>query len=246
MNKIEKEQKKKRRNRVKWIKTLMICAIIILAGASSFMIYKAFTGACEAASIAYASTFQDTKNETSNAIYGAVSSYAENKYHVSNDAIITIDEVKETANLEVFRASTAVYNISDDNSRCTVYYGTGIFTVNLKEAEYVIDNERNYVLVRIPSPTLNTPVAIDDHKIIEPKYDGDIFETFVFNGSSQDGVEMGVSDRSAGQTKLEKEIRSTQIFYDYARTSAENMIQELVINFNPDVDDLTVDVEFTD
>ena len=34
--------------------------------------------------------------------------------------------------------------------------GTGVFTVNLTAAEYVIDNERHYVLVRVLKPVLDS------------------------------------------------------------------------------------------
>jgi hypothetical protein len=45
---------------------------------------------------------------------------------------------------------------------------------------------------------------------------------------------------------LENKIRSTQLYDTSARTSAESIISELVKNFNPDVEELDVDVEFTD
>jgi hypothetical protein len=57
---------------------------------------------------------------------------------------------------------------------------------------------------------------------------------------------MAITDRKEGQTMLENKIRTTQLYAQSARTSAESLIQELVKNFNPDVDDLTVEVEFID
>jgi cytoskeletal protein RodZ len=242
---VKKAHKKHRKNKLKWVKTIMICAIIILIGVNSLIVTYAFQTAKNSAKNAYSSSFEEKKDEVYDWFHETAYKYSEEKYHVKNKATISITQVKETAELEVLQAGASVYNVNEEESRCTLYKGTGVFTVNLKEAEYIIDDERQYVLVRVPSPKLGE-VSVDDYEIYEPEYEGNVFQRFVFNGSSSEGVEMAITDRKEGQTMLENKIRTTQLYAQSARTSAESLIQELVKNFNPDVDDLTVEVEFID
>jgi hypothetical protein len=245
---VKNARKKHRKNKLKWGKTIMICAVIILVGVNSLMFTYALRTAKDAAKNAYSSSFETEKNDVCKKFYDAAYKYSEEKYHVKNEATISITQVKETAELEVLQVSDTEYVVDDDVQYWTSFTGTGVFTVNLKEAEYIIDNEREYILVRIPSPKFDT-VTLESYKTYKPTNGDNFFEEVagtIINGSTSEGVDLAREDIAEGQTMIENKIRTTQLYAQSARTSAESLIQELVKYFNPDVDDLTVEVEFID
>ena len=108
---------------------------------------------------------------------------AEKTHHVSNRASISISNLKQIETLEVLKVWSVDYQIngkngdresnsniigkilpsSEDESWLEVP-GYGVFTVDLRAAEYIVDDERHYVLARIPKPEL-TEFTIDTKSI---------------------------------------------------------------------------------
>lgn len=116
--------------------------------------------------------------------------------------------------------------------------GTGIFTVELAEGEFIADAERRYVLVKVPEPVL-TECAIEG---IGKQYWKN--EAFFSNGSVAEGVKLSQSQMKEGKKLIEEAIKQNRKFHQAARDSAIMMIDELVKKWNPEFEDLQVEVRF--
>ena len=137
--------------------TIVLAIVLVLICILSVLIIKrsiflGVTGVKDGFSDAYEDARLDTYQQFRDTAY----KISEEAHHVSNDVAISISAVKEKSNLEVLKVSDVVYIITDseDTKSGTTSWlkvnGTGVFTVNLTAAEYLVDNYRHYVLVRIP------------------------------------------------------------------------------------------------
>ena len=162
-------------------------------------------------------------------------------YHTSNRITISIDKIYETAELEVMKVSDVVYIIDEDekDQAWLKATGTGVYIVNLTAGEYLIDSERQYVLVRVPKPELK--VNLDNTELIFFNNGG-----LITNGSIGEGEDLARKQRGEAQIKLLEDIESNQLFYQCAEDSAKTQIESLVRMFNNKIPDLEVDVEFFD
>ena len=121
------------------------------------------------------------------------------------------------------------------------FNGIGTFTVDLQNTEFILDEQRQTVLVRIPSPVID-PVLIqqDDDDVLYTSDAG------LFNNSSDIGNQLILSMTQKAQQNMTAKARSNPEYYTQAKTSAKKTITQLIKNLNPDLSDLTVEVEFTD
>lgn len=169
---------------------------------------------------------------------------AKDRYLVSNKTGITIGNIKEIGKLEVLRVSDVEYVIVDrnDNKSNIISWlevpGQGIFVIDLEAAEFVVNNERNHVLVRVPYPEL-TNVSIDYENVKSVLFKNDIFDD-----SYKDGEDLAKLQLTEGDLLIKKEFKSNQNFFLNAQKAARNSIICLVNQLNPDVEDLQVEVEF--
>lgn len=132
-----------------------------------------------------------------------------------------------------------VYIIQDEGTQSWLKAtGTGVYTVNLAAGEYLIDDERRYVLVRIPQPDLST-VNLDETASLFFKDN-----IISFKSSIGEGEDLARAQREEAQIKLREDIESDQTFCQNAEKSAKSLIESLVRKFNSQVEDLKVDVEF--
>lgn len=222
---------------------IVVCAIFITVICVFFSAQywgKTVSASANAVTEAYESTKDSTIAEKRKELWNKGYAKGEAENHTRNRVTISIVEVRETANLEVMKVNDIVYITGDDDGlppwlKAT---GTGVYTVNLAAGEYLIDDEHQYVLVRVPRPELAT-VNIDDAEQLLIK-DNKIF----FNGSMGKGEDLARAQRAEAQIKFLEDIESNQIFYQNAEKSAKALIESLVRKFNPKVEDLKVDVEF--
>ena len=165
---------------------------------------------------------------------------AEHDYHVKNRAVITLSGIREETELEVLSVSDTVYiikNISGKHLWLQIP-GTGVFTVNLAAAEFLVDNERNSVYARLPRPD----ISADDIKIIYKniqKYDVNSGW-----GSISEGEKSGLQILSEAKIKIREDIKSNLEYYEYAEESARSLLETWIRAVNKDVEDLTVEIEF--
>ena len=142
--------------------------------------------------------------------------------------------------MEVLQVSDIEYVYSEGNTKIwTSVNGHGTYTVDLTLAEFLIDHDRQYVLVRVPSPKLSTAG-------LDYEYENYLFEDGLFNGSTKEGFDLAREDLKKAQNQLQIKLASTQSYYESAQNSAIEIIQRLVRNFNPKATDLVVEVEFVD
>lgn len=174
--------------------------------------------------------------------YKTTFDWAKENYHVSNTVAISIGNLEETVKLELLEANDVEFiteNKDDNSGHVTAWLevsGKGTFVVDLKAAEFIIDNERHHVLVRTPEPELIN-VEITGVK-------SRFFKDGILNGSYGEGVDLLLKQRREAALRIQKALMSNQYIYNNAQTVARSTITNLVRQFNPDIPDLTVDVAF--
>lgn len=118
------------------------------------------------------------------------------------------------------------------------FYGDGVYTVDMKAGEFIIDSDRQYVLVRVPGPELTNCRITQANRLF--------WQDGVFDKSISVGTDLAVEMRKAGYTKLNNYMKSNAQFYKSAKSSAQTVIANLVKGLNSELTDLVVEVEFFD
>lgn len=188
-------------------------------------------------------SYQIASQNAYDGIYEAAFQFAEARNHVSNDVNISIGDTKEVSRLEVLAVSGSEYIIknSDETSKVTSWLevqGTGIFTVDLAFGEFIVDSDRHYVLVKVPQPELTECTVSGTGK--QFWRDGWI----IANGSVAEGVRLSQAQLGEGRMKLEESMKQSRRFHEAAQETAIRMIKSLVEEWNPNIPDLQVEVEF--
>lgn len=188
-------------------------------------------------------------------------SAAEKAHHVSNNVSITIGDLREEQKLEVLKVSDVAYetpepkdqgwfdaliaNITGIFDADVVSWlevpGNGVFTVNLQAGEFIIDEERQYVLIRVPNPEL-TEFSIDYENVELLLFE----EGGAFKNSAKYGVDKAMEQLQSAELTMMQNVNNNQEFYKHARESTEKMLVNLVQQLNPQLPDLVVEIEFID
>lgn len=177
---------------------------------------------------------------------------AKENYHVSNRTVIVIDKMRECAQLEVLRVNAVGYSMEDqkDNRTATSWIkvsGTGVFTADLAASEYLVDNEHQYIRIRVPKPELtHFTIETREQLIYEDGTLEPISGFSIFNGSNREGTNLAQKQVSQASLDAKASITSNQRFHQSAEKSAQILITNLIKEFNPEIPDLTVEVEFMD
>lgn len=241
-------------------KHLMIGAVVLtpicIALAVWLVLDMVFVGA-QAAGNAFEAAKDVAASETYQSFYETSYASAEKAHHVSNRATISLGNLRETQKMEVLAVSEVSYqaespekdsqgilpNITDWFDEELVSWleipGNGVFTVDLQLGEFIIDNDRQSVLVRIPGPEL-TNFALD-YENVEVLY---FEEGGAFKNSAKYGTAKAMEQLQDAQLEMQQSVSNNQTLYKRARTAAENMLIRLVKELNPQMPDLVVEVEF--
>ena len=140
--------------------TASIILFMILLGTCLFLFRDAVNVGAKALANSYSSAYESERADAYEELYQNAFDKAEAKYHVSNKAIISIANVKKTEKLQVIEAHQKEYitrNRDETTGNVTAWIevtGKGVFVVDLKAAEFIVDNEHCHVLVRVPYPEL--------------------------------------------------------------------------------------------
>lgn len=217
----------------------LMSIVLIVIGA--LVLSNTIRKGSESANDAYESAKAKAEGEAYDKFYSSAFESAERKNHVSNRVTIEVESAREKADLEVLSVSDVEYVIgSADNTEAWVeYYGDGVYTVDMRESEFIIDSERQYVLVRVPRPTISNCRITSSNTLLLQN------EGFL-NKNDAAGVELAKEMRSEGYTKLCNYMKSNAEFYKSAKKSAEITITELVKGLNPELEDLEVEVQFVE
>lgn len=245
-------------------KQFMLGAFLIsalLMCLSVYWILDSVTVGTGAAMDSFGPAKDQASNEAYQFFYDASYDAAEKAHHVSNNVSITIGDLKEEQKLEVLKVSDVAYETpkpTDQNwfdefiKGITGIFdaevvswlevpGNGVFTVNLQAGEFIIDEERQYVLIRVPGPEL-TEFTIDYENVELLLFE----EGGAFKNSAKYGIDKAIEQLQSAELTMMQNVANNQEFYQRARTSTENMLENLVRQLNPQLPDLVVEVEFID
>lgn len=234
---------------IQWKKMLSLSNVcfaiaVVLISIAALLISSTIRKGGESAKEAYRNAKSQAAEEAYNKFYDTAYASAERKYHVSNNVSIEVAAVREEANLEVLTVSDIEYVIESEKNNSNgievwmEFYGDGVYTVDMKASEFIIDSNRQYVLVRVPSPKLTNSRITQANMLL--------WQDGVWNKSYSSGNELATDMRSAGYAKLNNYMKSNAKFYKSAKASAQTIISELVKGMNSDLSDLVVEVEFVD
>ena len=207
----------------------------------------------------YHSAKDTAKQETEESFYNAVFELSESAHHLSNDITIQIQGITEIRNLEVLNVFLTDYQIwpeqetsggvldivvdplIGDAEAWIRFNGIGTFTIDLQNTDFILDEQRKAMLVRVPSPVME--------QILIQQDEDDVLYTSsagLFNNASDTGQQLVLSLTQKAQQDMTAKARSNPEYYAQAKASAEKTIIQLIKNLNPDLPDLTVEVEFID
>lgn len=226
------------------LKRLLFRGVLILV--SAVLILVAANTLVKSTKRAYDAAKEKKSKEIYQSFYDMSFQTAEAEHHVENDIAISITSIQTVDKLEVLQVSDVEYVILDeeDNDQNITSWlevpGNGVFTVDLTIAEYTVDAQRHYVHVRVPRPSLSE-FSIDYGNIKQLFWNDDIF-----NGSVKAGEDLVREQVREGSLLLKQYMTSNRMIYESASDAAKRMIASLVEQFNPDVPNLIVEVDFID
>lgn len=225
--------------------TTVAIVLFLIMGAVTVYLANGIIGAGASALFnSYNSTYALERDAAYQAQYEKYYERAEREYHVSNRVTVSIGDLRETAALEVLTVSDIEYIVEEGSANrngITSWLevpGQGTYIVDLQAAEFIVDNERAYVLVRAPYPEL-TNITINYANVQKL-----FFKNDWRNDSYKVGEELARKQLSSADMLIKKEFASNQHFYLSAQEAARSTIQCLVKQLNPEISDLTVEVEF--
>ena len=198
----------------------------------------------------FKSGYQNAKNSTAGKIregaYNTVYDATEQAYHTSNRVSISLTGLQETADLEVLKIGTSYTYISDNEDKAkaqTVWYqipGIGTYTVDMKNTEFIVDAERQHVVVNAPYPAITQFKEDYDH-IRQLFYKDD---RFLDNGSIVEGESLARKMLTIAHVEMMKSLEANKAYNDSAEESARKLITNIIKALNPTMKELTVTVNF--
>jgi hypothetical protein len=240
----ETPAKRPRIVKVLTLSNICVAIAIVLFTISALVISNTIRNGAKYAQLAYDNAKNVAATDAYNKFYNSAYVSAERKYHVANRVSIDVASAKKEAKLEVLGVNDVEYVIenksdNDDNLETWVeFYGTGVYTVDMRESEFIVDTNRQYILVRVPRPEF-ARCSIQKTETL-------FWKNGVFNKSYSDGVDHAQKLRAEGWTKLNNGMKSNTRFMKAAKDSATKVISDLVKGFNSELTDLVVEVEFVD
>lgn len=205
----------------------------------------------------YASAKDETARRVSERYREAIYDAVEDHWHTSNRATISLGNIREESELEVLMVDDVDYVIdpkTDDGIPVISWFqdlvdgegdtgmwlrvpGKGTFTVNLKAGEYIIDEARQTVTIRLSEPVLKN-FGVDYANIALLHYEDGSRTT------ESGGISQLRDNLRESEGRLRSNTVGNQYYYKRAEESARNMITTMVKQLNPDRPDLKVVVEF--
>ena len=108
----------------------------------------------------------------------------------------------------------------------------------MKQAEYLVENARQYVIVRVPKPKLSECALIDTEQVLCENV------ALFGNGAISEGEEIKNKANAEATLKIQEALASNEMYMENAENSAITLISNLVKNLNPNIPGLKVEVEF--
>lgn len=247
-----KTKRKSSRKKKKGINTNLILAVACIAVAflTVYLLRETFINGFSTTLDHFTDTVTDVANNTEKDVSQRIKELAEQSEHVSNRATISIGKLQELADLEIMDAEDVEYvceNAKDNKyayTRWVKVYGTATYYLNLKASEFIIDDVRNTVLVRVPR--IEKRITIDDTRVTELLKKDDWSLDNPFEDKVLWGKELERRQYSEACNKIEAYFNSnTELIYD-AEKSAETVLINTIKLLNPDNPDIQIDVDFVE
>lgn len=241
---LDKREKEVERKKYLSLRSACNTLAVVMIIVSVLIVAVTIRKGSEAAKDAYDEAKKEAAEEAYNRFYETAFMSAERNYHVANTVSIDVTAVREEANLEVLKVSDVEYVIeSRDENENNIevwmeFYGEGVYTVDMKASEFIIDSDRQYVLVRVPRPELTNCRITTANELF--------WENGIFNKSYSVGIDLAEEMRNAGYTKLNEYMKSNSKFAVAAKKSATTLISDLVKGLNVELPNLVVEVEFVE
>ena len=194
----------------------------------------------DAANTAYQQAKESQREIRQNELYSQAFIRAEEAYHVSNEMMIYVGPVKEEQKLEVLKVFDIEYKVysAKNLEHWMEVPGMGVFVVDLEQAEFIVNNEERSVLVRLPQPIF-TDFTIDTTNVDSIYTEGE-------KASASEGFDIITEQLKEAQTSMFNRIKNNQEYVDSAMQNALIQIRGLIYQFNPDIPDLEVTLEWID
>jgi len=228
-----------KKNSIIWIVAYVIIGLI------SFILIRGSIGAgADAAADKFQETYLSEKNKTYKSFYQTYYDKYEKKYRVSNTVTIVLENIKEIKELEVLRVSDVEYiiengDVNEDSITAWLEVpGEGSFIVDLAGAEFIKNDSKHYVHVKVPYPELKN-IRINYENVTKLFFDNNIFDDSIKVGETLARRQLENADML-----IKRELMSNKDFYKTAQDSTKAMIISIIKQLNPDIEDLKVDVDF--
>ena len=225
---------------------IFVVVIVFVLFLSIKIINDSISEGVSAATESFSNTYEESRADTYAHYQDMAFELSEKAHHVSNRVSISISGIKEKSALEVLQVSDIVYIITEggDNANGTTswlkVYGTGVFTLNLKAAEYIVDEERQFVTVRVPRPVLE-PSNISIEKAESLYFSENNWKPGNSVGAGED---LALNQLSEAKQRLQEDFEANEQYVKFAESSAQSMLAALLKGINPNAENLQVSVEF--
>lgn len=225
---------------------VLYCGLIVLVIISLIIVRTAFKSGANAFSDGY----DAQKTKIHDSIYDYFKDKAKQKYLVSNRATIKLGNIREESNLEVLKVIESAWIIQNDEqnkagvTRWVKYVGEGIFTVDLTESEFLVNDNKHYVLIRIPEPAMTEFGILSENT--EPLLY--VHKKFLDDGSYKEGADLSIDFHRRAESAIQDNINNNQNYLSQAKDAAIEQLTKLVKLLNPseEMADLIVEIEFID
>ena len=242
------KKKESSTNNSSWISLSVVFVVVmfIVLLASIVIVRYSIKKGVSTATDSFQEAYKESREDTYTKYKDMAYKMSESGYHVSNRVAISINAVKEKSELNVLRVNDVVYIITEKNetksgtSSWLKVSGKGVFSVNMTAAEYVVDNTRRHVLVRVPRPVIDSSnISIDKTEILhfkENKWNSE--------NSVKSGEDLARDQLGEAKQKIQEDFESNEQYAKLAESSTTSILEALIKGINPDIEDLNVEVEF--
>ena len=218
---------------------IILAVFIVLAASMNLTLYRLTV---ENAGAAFDAAYQTAKEAQTPLTYEEFYLAALEQYKTKNDVMTSISADYGTGKLEIMKICDSVCipqsALEDEESSLTLLIPfNGVYTIDLSLAEFITDQEREIITVRVPYPEIaDFKVEYENAKLLD---DSGITVTL----GKITTPELARSEFEEKNIDLREQISENKIFTENAAETARQKIISTIMALNP-YDDVTVEVEF--
>ena len=109
----------------------------------------------------------------------------------------------------------------------------------MNTAKFIVDNERDYVLIRLPKPELTSITIEYDNVLLLYSEDGGLLKNSV-----KDGVDEARKSYLNAEHNIKQNLLNNKSNSIRAEESAKTLLTNFVKQLNPQIENLIVEVQF--